>query len=152
MILLIIVIGLAIVLAYTFLQLRRMQSDFRKLMSNVKGGNLAEIWQQHLDRIDTVSMQQKSLEKNLQKVEESTRKYLYKIGFKRYNPFHETGGDQSFVLAMLNKKNNGVLLSSLHQRDLTRVYAKLVGDGKCSHKLSDEEQKILDETVQQNGN
>lgn len=66
----------------------------------------------------------------------------------RFNPFGDTGGNQSFVLALLDNNNNGVVLSSVHARTGTRVYAKEIRDGLSKYNLSDEEtialQKALD--------
>lgn len=71
---------------------------------------------------------------------------LQKTGFKRYNPFSETGGDQSFTFCLLDRDNNGVVLSSLYSRDGTRVYGKKIENGKSVQALSDEEKEVLEET------
>ena len=47
-----------------------------------------------------------------------------KIKVTRFNPFNDTGGEQSFILSILDKNNSGVILTSLHNRDITRVYSK----------------------------
>lgn len=71
-----------------------------------------------------------------------------KYALLRYNPFKETGGDQSFVLVLLNKKNDGIIISSLHARDQFRVYAKQIKDGKSvKYELSGEEAKALEEAI-----
>ena len=59
--------------------------------------------------------------------------FVQKIGFVRYNPFGNTGGDQSFCLCLLDGKNDGVLITSLHARDQTRIYTKEIQNGKCQH-------------------
>ncbi len=64
---------------------------------------------------------------------------LTKIGMIRFNPFNDTGGDQSFCLAVLDSHDNGFILSSIHARTGTRVYAKEVHQGESKHNLSDEE-------------
>jgi Protein of unknown function (DUF4446) len=47
-----------------------------------------------------------------------------KIGITRFNPFDDVGGDQSFILTILDKNNSGAILTSLHNRNVTRIYAK----------------------------
>ena len=59
----------------------------------------------------------------------------------RYNPFEETGGNQSFALALLDAKGDGWVLSSLHARPGTRVYAKAIGGGSIGRGLSEEESR-----------
>ena len=46
---------------------------------------------------------------------------IQKINLLRFNPFDDVGGDQSFVLTLLDKDNSGVLLTSLHHRSFTRL-------------------------------
>lgn len=71
--------------------------------------------------------------------------HIQRVELFRYNPYDDTGGDQSFTLAMLDKKGNGIVLTSLHARSGTRVFAKpiLLGRG-AKHQLSDEEEKAIE--------
>jgi hypothetical protein len=69
---------------------------------------------------------------------------LHKVGWVRFNPFKEVGGDQSFALALLNGKNNGVIISSLYTREGTRVYSKSIVDCKSEkHPLTEEEEQAI---------
>jgi hypothetical protein len=61
----------------------------------------------------------------------------------RFNPFRETGGDQSFALAMADADGNGAVISSLHSRDATRIYAKPLTAWQSSYPLTDEEQTAI---------
>jgi hypothetical protein len=73
---------------------------------------------------------------------------LQKIGFIRFNPFTNTGGDQSFILAILNGHNDGFVISSLHSRDQTRTFAKPIKDGKGEKfELSKEEKLAIDKAI-----
>lgn len=70
--------------------------------------------------------------------------HIQKIGLVRFNPFKDTGGDQSFVLALVDAQDTGVIISSLHTRTGTRWYAKGVVRGKgVEYELSDDEVKAL---------
>ena len=76
------------------------------------------------------------------------KKHLQKIGFKRYNPFTDTGGDQSFTAALLDDLGDGIMISSLHSRENTRLYAKKVADGKVTGQvLSSEEQEVIKQAL-----
>lgn len=68
---------------------------------------------------------------------------LQQVGVLRYNPFGDTGGDQSFALALLDKAGSGVVMSSLHGRAGTRVYAKPVTEGGSTYTLTEEEQTVI---------
>lgn len=71
----------------------------------------------------------------------------WKFSLIRYNPFSDTGGEQSFVLSLLNPSGSGILITSLHSRDKTRLYAKEVKNGKAETELSAEEKQALDKSL-----
>jgi hypothetical protein len=66
------------------------------------------------------------------------------IGFKRYNPYDESGPQQSFALALLSTPNEGIILSSISSRDKMRIFAKRIHDGASDQELNHEEQHVLD--------
>lgn len=70
--------------------------------------------------------------------------HIQKIGLLRFNPFKDTGGDQSFILSLIDANNTGVVITALYSRSGTRWYAKKVVKGKgFEHELSEEEKKSL---------
>ena len=72
-------------------------------------------------------------------LEGAQRRAFQRVGLVRYNPFEETGGNQSFALALLDAAGDGWVLSSLHARSGTRVYAKAIKAGRGDGALSEEE-------------
>jgi hypothetical protein len=69
---------------------------------------------------------------------------IHKIGMIRFNPFNDVGGDQSFSLALLNGKNNGVVISTLYSREGTRIYAKsVVAAASEKYPLTEEEKQAI---------
>ncbi|MEK9195207.1 MAG: DUF4446 family protein [Patescibacteria group bacterium] len=72
---------------------------------------------------------------------------VQKMGFTRFNPFQDTGGDNSFILVLLDRTNTGIILSSLYTREGIRLYAKSIETGKSKHVLSAEEKKVLEDTI-----
>lgn len=78
------------------------------------------------------------------KLEKDGLLHIQKVGLLRFNPFKDTGGDQSFILALVDAHNTGVIISSLHTRTGTRWYAKHVINGKgAEYELSKEEEEAL---------
>ncbi len=72
---------------------------------------------------------------------------VQKIGFLRFNPFSETGGENSFSLTILDRNNNGIIISSLYTREGGRVYGKSVEKGTPKYPLSEEEQASLEQAM-----
>ena len=138
---------LFIVLVFLFLQINNLKKTFKNLTKESEGKNLEEILNKQLKQLELNENEINNLKQAFEKYKKESRSNLQKIGFQRYNPFHETGGNQSFVLVLLDLDNNGFILSSLHQREVTRVYSKLITNGKSNFKLSDEEKSLLEKTL-----
>lgn len=69
---------------------------------------------------------------------------LHKVGMVRFNPFNDMGGDQSFAMALLNGKNNGLVISSLYTKEGTRIFSKAIKAGKTEkHPLTKEEEAAI---------
>ena len=85
----------------------------------------------------------KDLRKDFEDFKKISKTDIQKVGLVKYNPFNEAGGDHSFSLALLDGNKNGIIITSLHTRERTRLYIKDVVSGKVGLKLSDEEQKAL---------
>jgi len=73
---------------------------------------------------------------------------ISKVGVVRFNPFKDTGGDQSFAIALLDSNNNGLVISSLFSREGTRIYTKPIEAGKSiNYNLSEEEQQAINKAL-----
>lgn len=69
---------------------------------------------------------------------------IEKMKLIRFNPFDDVGGDQSFILVLLDKENSGLLLTSLHHRSFSRIYAKAIKNGQGDNiTLSKEEKSAI---------
>lgn len=94
--------------------------------------------------MEKLNSQQTETSANLSALRESSRGFVQKVAIKRFNPFGDTGSDQSFILVLLDENGTGAVLSSLHGRSGTRVYAKPITEGEPGeYELSDEEREVL---------
>ena len=98
-------------------------------------------------RIHALEMHTNACEPRVISLENAARVSVQKVGFLRFNPFHDTGGDNSFSVALLDQNNNGILISSLYTREGTRVYGKHIERGTTHHPLLDEEKKVLNHAL-----
>ena len=110
--------------------------NFDQIVNNLI--NSQELINKNITRIFQEIEKQRSL----------TKSSFQKSALVRFNPFEDTGGDQSFIIALLNSSNSGVLISSLHSRNGTRVYAKQIISGKAQdHELSKEEKETVEKAI-----
>jgi len=79
----------------------------------------------------------------IKSLEDISKVAFQKIGVVRFNPFNEMGGNQSFVIALLDKENSGFVISSLFIKEGNRMYAKSVVKGKSDYTLSAEEKEAI---------
>ena len=61
----------------------------------------------------------------------------------RYDAYNELSGRQSTSIALLDSRESGVVLSSIHHREQARLYVKQVQDGVSAVPLSPEEQEAI---------
>jgi hypothetical protein len=115
----------------------------RRVLPEGESGGIDEILDRQLKRLDGLGERVDALNKLHHELDALSQRTIQKVAVIRYNPFSDTGGDQSFAIAMLDSLGNGVVLSSLHSRTDTRVFAKPVQSGRSKFQLSDEEQDAI---------
>ena len=118
---------------------RRLGRRIDALTRGQEGKDLGEVLDAHLNKVFAVSNEVDELTVRTAVAEANLRRSFQRIGLVRFNPFEDTGGNQSFALALLDANGDGVVLSSLHSRTGTRVYAKAVNGGRSETALSEEE-------------
>ncbi len=64
---------------------------------------------------------------------------ISRIGFIRYDAFDDTGSELSYALALLNRRGDGVVISSIYSRTDTRTYGKQITNYVPAVHASDEE-------------
>jgi hypothetical protein len=115
----------------------------RRVLPEGESGGIDEILDRQLKSVESLSERVDALNKLHHELEHLSQRTLQKVAVIRYNPFSDTGGDQSFAIALLDSLGNGVVVSSLHSRTDTRVFAKPVQSGRSKFQLSDEEQDAI---------
>ena len=126
---------------------RRLDTRLASLTRGADGASLETVLGAHLERVETVARELDEVVARQAVLEGVQRRAFQRVGLVRFNPFEETGGNQSFALAMLDAAGDGWVLSSLHARAGTRVYAKAVKAGRSDAALSDEETAALGQAM-----
>ena len=122
----------------------RSLSGFKKATQGTKTKDIVSVLGKINKDLDLKTDQLTDLEKGLSKLSKSNLANIQKIGLVRFNPFTGTGGNQSFCLSLLDGDSSGLVISSLHSRENTRIYAKPVKKGKAAgYELSKEEEQVI---------
>ncbi len=136
-----------LILIFKFSTLNKKYKDFMQKLGN--GKNLEEDLETYMYRVNKVEQQNNEITNQLEALDQELIKCIKKVGMVRYNAFKDVGSDLSFTLALLNEKNDGIVLNGIYAREMSNIYAKPIENGKSKYTLSEEEvqaiQKALDE-------
>ena len=132
---------LLVALIRQFLKYRKKQSE---LLRGEEVGDIEGIVLRHKKRLSNHAKNLKELGEILSELVENNKFNIQKIGVIRYNPFKDTGSNMSFVIALLDSYLSGIVISSLHSREGTRIYAKPIDKGESKHALTDEEREAIE--------
>ncbi|XLQ20689.1 MAG: DUF4446 family protein [Candidatus Moraniibacteriota bacterium] len=127
-----------------FFRITKLQKEIAILFSGKKGVDLEEILLNNNKKLITLDTEIQELFNISNTINKQSHKGLNKIGLVRFNPFGERAGNQSFALALLNSADDGIVLSSLHTREGTRIYTKEISSGQpVENELTEEEKTVI---------
>lgn len=147
---LIIIVLLAILIAWTIvlqIWLAKVRKKLKLFLKGKKVKDLEEVISEQANRMKGIEGEIKNLSEWNNKLQKICDISITKVGVVRFNPFKDTGGDQSFVIALLDSENNGLVLSSLYTREGTRIYTKPIEKGTSSYRLSKEEEEAIKKAI-----
>ncbi len=135
--------ALAIGLVVVARRARRLEARLHDLTRGEDGRDLAGVLDAHLASVVAVGGRQDALEGRIAALDAQAGRSVQGVGFVRFNTFEDTGGNQSFALALVDPRGDGVIVSSLHARNQTRLYGRALRDGAADGPLSPEEDEAL---------
>ena len=86
-------------------------------------------------------------EHRLTATEKRTAHSIRNVRTVRFNPFVDSGSNQSFATALVDDHGDGVILSSLYSRERVSVFAKPIEKGIPKYDLTEEEEHVLQEAL-----
>lgn len=128
----------AVAFAIAFRIMRRVNSIFGSPREGLDG-----VLAEQGKRVRDLGDEAKRIRNDVARLDVMAETSIQKVGMVRFNPFDDTGGDQSFALALLDSADNGIVIASLFARDGSRIYAKQVIKGESRHHLSEEEREAI---------
>ncbi len=119
---------------------------FRRLRRLVRGGDgktLEGTIRTLQERV--IALEEHARKSNILFTELNIRvsKSIRGVSVKKFDPFEGNGGQQSFVVAFVDEKGSGAVISGIHARDGVRVYAKAVEKFSSDRALSEEEKTAV---------
>ncbi len=139
------VVGLGLSLALAA-QLRRLRADQRVLLGDTQRDLPAHAaaLERKFDALQSyISDAAEQLDNRMNVAEARLDGAVAYRALVRYDAYGEMSGRQSTTIALLDASTSGVVLSSIHHRDQSRLYAKQVHNGQGELELSPEELEAI---------
>ena len=138
----VILIVLYIVNTIKLSKIRESYSQFMKKLGN--NTNIEDDLRRFISKVEQVEQENKEIQEFAYNLISNMKGCLQKIGIVRYSAFSDVGSDLSFTLAMLDAKDNGVILNGIYSADSSNIYAKPIINGTSTYALSQEEKEALE--------
>ena len=136
---------LLILLVIVMRKLTIINRKYSALMSGKKGADLEKIIRIRFKEMDQVKANSKRLTREHKQLQRHLSSCFSKYGLVKYDAFNEMAGKLSFVVALLNDENTGIVLNSMHSREGCYTYAKEIIKGESYIPLSEEEKEALEQ-------
>ncbi len=135
----------AIIISILALQrTKHLHTTVTHLCGGKEGSALEEIIIQTNDKMQEFDTEIQELFRISNTIHKQAHKNIHKIGLVRFNPFRDYSGNQSFALALLNTNSDGIILSSIHTREGTRIFTKEIQKGlPVNNELTQEEKDAI---------
>jgi hypothetical protein len=134
---------LLILIAFLLWQLVQVKKWYKALADGNEGESITSILDHYLKVMEEIKSNLKGVDQRVTALERESPSLLKHVEVVRYNPFKETGGDHSFSLVIADDTGKWVVVSSLHSRDTTRIYAKKLIGWESTRPLTDEESQAI---------
>lgn len=126
----------------------KLQVHYNRLTGGVNTASLSQVLNDLMSEIRDLKIRTTQAEEAVRHLETDGRGHVQRIGVVRFNPFSDTGGAQSFTMAILDGKHDGVVMTSLYARSGNRWYVKQIENEKGKNiELSKEEMSAIRQAV-----
>ena len=137
--------GLVILVAFSLIQDFFLFRRLRRLVRGGDGKSLEGTMKKLSERVAALETHAVKAEAAFENIDARLSTAVRGVSVKRFDPFQNAGGQQSFAAALLDEKGTGAVISGIHARDGVRVYAKSVSKFKSERELSDEERDAIED-------
>lgn len=138
---------LAVLLIIVLCKLKTLKRRVDSLTRGKDTESMEDIIISYLERVESLEEGEEITRAALNAIKDNLKITYQKTGLVKYDAFREMSGALSYSLALLDKENNGVLISSMYSREGCYTYAKEIIKGESKINLSEEEAEALKQAV-----
>ena len=130
---------------------RRVEAQMQSIFADLAQESTSRMLVDYLSSVRRTAATVESMRQEHEQLVDLMPSAIRHVGLVRFSPFHDTGGDQSFALALLNGRRDGVVVTGLHSRTDSRLYAKPIENGLSEYALTPEEREAMDRALNRPG-
>ena len=138
-------IPLSVALLVVLLYVIYLHNKIHRFTRGETGRSLESLIKKCVDSVSEIEKRNELISKHALSLDTRVSNALRNAQTIRYKAFEANGSNQSFSIALLNEKGNGVIISSLHSRDRISTFAKPVEKYLSSYDLTEEELAVISE-------
>lgn len=128
-------------------RMKHFEASSLTLQTFMSGHELESILHDCIQKLDQLEQDYKKIDPRLSQVELKSRLGVDRAELLRFRAFENVGSDLSFAFALLNQEGDGVVLSSIHNREENRLYAKPIKEGLSTYSLTGEEKEVIERAM-----
>jgi hypothetical protein len=129
-------------------KLRKLKTAHHKMVGETGVLGLEDVLNTVHEHLLSLDRKQQEHEATLRQQERALTVLKGRVGVHRFNAFSETGSDLSFSIAIVNDQQDGVVITGIHGREQTFLYAKPIDKGQSAYMLSPEEKIAINQAMQ----
>ncbi|MDB5055705.1 MAG: hypothetical protein JWM44_3755 [Bacilli bacterium] len=133
-----------VLLIMTMIRLGKVRSRYNKMINGGHPENIEQLLITMQSGMNQLTAQNETQHTEIEQIKKQMKKMKSHVGVQRYNAFSQEGTDLSFSIAVLDAEQDGVVLTGIHGREQTFIYAKPIEKGQSTYSLSPEEKQIID--------
>jgi hypothetical protein len=134
-------VGFCLLLAYTI----HLHHKIHSFTRGETGTSLEAVIKKCVASVDEIEKRNELIAEHALSLNNKVTSALRNAQTIRYKAFDANGSNQSFSVALLNEKGNGVVITSLHARDRMSTFAKPIEKYLSTYDLTEEELHVIEE-------
>jgi len=139
----VVLLALLVLVLWQQTHLAKLRRHYQALTKGVDTGNLQMLLESHMGQMRDALGKVEGMEALVRELQRAGRHHIQQCGIVRFDALSDSGGEQSFALSLTDGEGYGSVISSLHYRDNTRVFAKPLVAWESPYPLSEEEQQAI---------
>jgi len=130
-------------------KLSKLRSKYTQMMNGGQAGDLEGLLMEIQSKLNAQKAESDQTAAKVEQIISNVKTMKSNVAIHRYNAFGEPGSDLSFTVAILDDHEDGLIMTGIHSREQTYIYAKPVQKGQSTYTLSPEEKEAINLTAKQ---